>query len=106
MLFANVAHAERLPVRVFTTADGLANNRVERGTQDTHGYLWFATGEGLSRFDSRRFESFGVADGLPASRCHDVKATRDGRVWVATEAGIAVLDPDERAVRPRFRTLT
>ncbi len=100
------AHAERLPVRVFTTADGLANNRVERGTQDVHGFLWFATGEGVSRFDGGRFESFGVADGLPGTYCHDIKATRDGRIWVATEAGLAVLDLDERMVRPRFRAVT
>jgi signal transduction histidine kinase/ligand-binding sensor domain-containing protein len=106
VIAASTASAERLPVRVFTTADGLANNRVERGTQDTRGFIWFATGEGVSRFDSRRFESFGVADGIPGSQCHDVKATRDGRVWVAAEGGIAVLDPDERVVRPLFHALT
>jgi len=100
------ASAERLPVRVFTTADGLANNSVERGAQDTRGFLWFATGEGVSRFDGRRFESFGVADGLPAAAANDVAAGADGRVWVATNGGLAVLDPDARAVRPRFRAVT
>jgi signal transduction histidine kinase/ligand-binding sensor domain-containing protein len=100
------AHAERLPVRVFTTADGLANNQVERGAQDTHGFLWFATAEGVSRFDGRRFESFGVADGLPAADANDIAAGADGRVWVATVGGLAVLDLHERVVRPRFRALT
>lgn len=92
-------------MRVFTTADGLANNRVERGAQDAHGFLWFATIEGVSRFDSRRFESFGIEDGLPAAETYDVCATSDGRVWVATEGGLAVLDPAS-VVRPRFRALT
>lgn len=92
-------------MRVFTTADGLANNRVERGAQDAHGFLWFATAEGVSRFDSRRFESFGVEDGLPAAETYDVCATSDGRVWVATDAGVAVLEP-ESVVRPTFRALT
>ncbi len=92
-------------MRVFTTADGLANNRVERGAQDAHGFLWLATAEGVSRFDSRRFESFGIADGLPAAEAYDVCATSDGRVWVATDGGVAVLDPD-RVVRPKFRAVT
>ncbi|HET9987487.1 MAG TPA: two-component regulator propeller domain-containing protein, partial [Kofleriaceae bacterium] len=100
------ARGDHLPARVYTTADGLANNRVDRCTHDTHGFLWFATEEGVSRFDGQRFESFGVADGLPAATTHDVLATRDGRVWAATDAGVAVLDTRERVVRARFRGVT
>lgn len=100
------ARAERLPVRLFTTADGLANNRVEAGARDPHGFLWFATAEGVSRFDNHQFESFGLADGLPAASANDIAVTPDGKVWVATDAGIAVLDLEERAVRPRFRAVT
>ncbi|HLL21621.1 MAG TPA: hypothetical protein VK427_05795, partial [Kofleriaceae bacterium] len=106
VLVMGTARAERLPVRVFTTADGLANNTVERGAQDTHGFLWFATAEGVSRYDGRRFESFGLADGLPAAQANDIAAGPDGRVWVATQGGLAVLDIGERAVRPTFRGLT
>lgn len=101
-----VAHAERLPVRVFTTADGLANNGVERGAEDTRGFLWFATSEGVSRYDGRSFETFGTADGLPSAVANDIAAAPDGKVWVATDGGLAVFDPDEVTVRPRFRALT
>ena len=105
LLLPALANAARLPVRVYTTADGLANDRVDRGTRDSRGFLWFATYDGVSRFDGQRFESFGTADGLPDPETHDVCETRDGRIWVATEGGVAWLDPRERATRPRFHPM-
>lgn len=105
VLWAVPASAERWPIRVYTTADGLANDRVDRGTRDQLGYLWFATIDGVSRFDGRRFESFGVRDGLPSSAAHDILATRDGAIWVATDAGLAWLDPRTRATRLQFHAV-
>jgi len=99
------ASAERWPVRVYTTADGLANDRVDRGTRDQLGYLWFATIDGISRFDGHRFESFGVRDGLPSSAAYDILATRDGAIWVATDAGLAWLDPRTRGTRLQFHAV-
>ncbi|HEY2971100.1 MAG TPA: hypothetical protein VGJ48_01180 [Pyrinomonadaceae bacterium] len=29
-------------------ADGLAHNRIKRFVQDSHGFLWFCTADGLS----------------------------------------------------------
>jgi ligand-binding sensor domain-containing protein/signal transduction histidine kinase len=105
VLVAATAHAARLPARVYTTADGLANDRVDRGTRDARGYLWFATGDGVSRFDGQRFDSFGVADGLPAAAASDILATRDGAIWVATEGGLAWLDTAASATRARFQAV-
>jgi len=98
-LVAATAHAERLPVRLYTSADGLASDRVERGTRDAAGFLWFATGDGVSRFDGHRFVSFGKSDGLPAAQVHDVAVARDGTIWAATDAGVAWLDPRARGAR-------
>ena len=48
-------HAERLPVKTYTTADGLSRDQINRILQDSHGFLWFCTAEGLSRFDGFEF---------------------------------------------------
>src|SRR5215217_7784534 len=42
------ARAERLPIKAYTTADGLANNRIGRILRDSHGFMWFCTANGLS----------------------------------------------------------
>ena len=45
------AGAERLPLKAYTTADGLPNNAINKIVPDSRGFLWFCTDEGLSRFD-------------------------------------------------------
>src|SRR5262245_19476805 len=94
-LAAAPARAQRLPLHRYTIADGLASDRIDRATHDAQGALWFATHDGISRFDGHRFESFFVADGLPSANTFDVLAARDGTIWVATDGGLAWLDPRE-----------
>ena len=60
------AFAERLPARAYTTADGLGHDRVLCVVQDSRGFLWFCTVDGLSRFDGHRFVNYGEREGLPA----------------------------------------
>jgi ligand-binding sensor domain-containing protein len=52
------AWAEQLPVQVYTTADGLAHNHINCIRQDSRGFLWFCTDEGLTRFDGYRLVTF------------------------------------------------
>ncbi len=44
--FVSVAHAERLPIKTYTVADGLAHNEVNKIVRDSRGFLWFCTAEG------------------------------------------------------------
>jgi len=93
LLIPVAVHAERLPSRVFTTADGLPHNMVTRIVSDSRGYQWFCTGEGLARFDGNRFITYGIEDGLPSGEVHDLLETRDGTYWVATRRGVVRFDP-------------
>ena len=72
------ARAERLPIKTYTTADGLAHNQVKRIVRDSRGFLWFCTADGLSRFDGYAFTTFGVEQGLPHPVVNDLLETRGG----------------------------
>ncbi len=66
--------------------------------QDRTGFLWVATGDGLVRFDGYRFSPKERDDAAPADRnlgwIHALLPTRDGRLWMGTEAqGLARHDP-------------
>jgi ligand-binding sensor domain-containing protein/two-component sensor histidine kinase len=87
------AEGERLPVKLYTTADGLAHNSVNRIVRDSRGFLWFCTFEGLSRFDGYRFTTYGTDQGLPSQVVNDLLETREGQYWVATGAGLCRFDP-------------
>ena len=84
---------ERLPIRAYTTADGLAHNRVNEIVRDSRGFLWFATYDGLSRFDGYTFSNYSVEHGLPHRQVTDLLETRSGELWVATFGGLVHFRP-------------
>src|SRR3989442_11516503 len=85
--------AERLPLKAYTTADGLAHNVINRIVRDSRGFLWFCTVEGLSRFDGYSFTNYGTAEGLPHATVNDLLETRTGEYWVATNGGLVSFNP-------------
>ena len=46
---ASAVYAQQLPVRIYTTVDGLAHDHVRRIVLDSRGFLWFCTMQGLNR---------------------------------------------------------
>jgi ligand-binding sensor domain-containing protein len=90
--------AEQLPIRTYPTADE-ASDQVARIVRDSHGFLWFCTVEGLSRFDGYKFTNYTTADGLPHRTVDDLLETKGGVYWVATEGGLSQFNPN--GYRPR-----
>src|SRR5258708_11523309 len=55
--------------------------------------MWFATSDGLARFDGYQFTSYGVEQGLPHRSVNDLLESRDGVLWVATTGGLCRFNP-------------
>src|SRR5215469_10372522 len=94
LLVAGFLHAEQLPIKAYTSAEGLAHNHINRIRQDSRGYLWFCTDGGLSRFDGYQFTNYTTDDGLPSPWVNDLLETRDGAYWVATDGGVCRFNPN------------
>ncbi len=92
-LFAAPLFAERLPIKTYTVADGLLRDNVYKIKQDSRGFLWFCTLEGISRFDGYGFTNFTTDDGLPDRHVNDFLETRQGDYLIATDDGLAILNP-------------
>jgi len=109
---AALTRAEQLPIKVYTTADGLGHTRVKQIVRDEHGFLWFCTSGGLSRFDGAHFANFGLAQGLPFPSLNDLLQTSQGIYWLASNGGGIIrftldggLQPlTEAAAQARFKT--
>jgi len=97
LLLPAALHAERLPIKTYTVADGLLRDSVYKIKQDSRGFLWFCTVEGISRFDGYEFKNFTTADGLPERHVNDLLETKNGAIWIATDSGLARLNPTGRA---------
>jgi PAS domain S-box-containing protein len=84
---SSIAFAQQLPVNSYTTADGLAHDRVIRIVRDSRGFLWLCTVDGLSRFDGAEFTTYGTDQGLPFPFVNDLLEVRPGEYWLATNGG-------------------
>jgi ligand-binding sensor domain-containing protein/two-component sensor histidine kinase len=93
VFLAPLLQARRLPIKTYTTADGLARDSIYCVAQDSHGFLWFCTAEGLSRFDGYQFANYRTEQGLPGNVVTGFHETRQGVYWIATTGGVARFDP-------------
>ncbi|MCK7531867.1 MAG: hypothetical protein MZV63_13010 [Marinilabiliales bacterium] len=57
--------------------------------QDSRGYLWVPTRNGLALFDGHTFISYLRKDGLPSNIVSQVVEDRDGIIWAVTPNGLA-----------------
>ncbi len=79
-------------MKTYTVADGLLRDSVYKIKQDSRGFLWFCTVDGISRFDGYGFTNFTTVDGLPARYVNDFLETKSGEIWLATHGGLARLN--------------
>jgi hypothetical protein len=93
LFLPTLARAERLPIKAYTTADGLAHNEINKIVRDSRGFLWFCTANGLSRFDGYTFTNYGTGQGLPHANVTDFLETRSGEFWVGTYGGLVRFNP-------------
>src|SRR5690606_15429942 len=95
------AHSQYDTVHVafnqITIQDGLSEGMINGILQDRAGYMWFATKDGLNRYDGYDFRVFrhdpGDSTSLGSSHVLGLLAARDGLLWVGTSTGLDVFDP-------------
>jgi len=75
----------------FAKDAGLERRRILDLAFETNNIAWFATSDGLYRFDGYHWQRFTSANGLPSTFIRAVSVTRDGSVWVGTDQGAGVL---------------
>jgi hypothetical protein len=66
----------------YDTRDGLAGSVVYDAIQDKEGFMWFATENGLSRFDGKNFKTFTTKDGLPDNEILKLFVDSKGKLWI------------------------
>ncbi len=79
-------------------AEGLSESVVNDTLQDRQGFIWFATEDGLNRFDGYQFTVYKHDPNDPYSLSHNhvtrLLEDRQGRIWIGTfNAGLNRLDP-------------
>ena len=87
------------PARMYTSADGLPNSRINCIMQDRTGFIWISSGNGLARFDGSVFRHFQADRSAGWALAGDLvlRTFQDSRgtMWVATASGLQTYDPSD-----------
>jgi hypothetical protein len=93
-----------------TTNDGLSQGYVVDILQDRRGFMWFATRDGLNRYDGYTFVVYKHDPNDPGSLnsnfLQDLMEDDHGNLWVATNTGVNRFDLQPNAVLATFTTPT
>src|SRR5215831_644299 len=100
-IVCNVNIFSQQPAFRVTTYDettGLQSSVINAMLQDSRGYLWFGTADGLCRFDGYNFKTFRKASGeensIPGNYVVKLAEDRDGKIWIGLlKGGISCYDP-------------
>ncbi|MFO7977422.1 MAG: two-component regulator propeller domain-containing protein [Bacteroidales bacterium] len=85
---------------------GLSNSSVNCLFQDSRGYMWFGTWDGLNRFDGKNIQTFypDSFDTLSLSNniIRNILEDQHGALWVVTERGMDRYSHDEQIFQTWF----
>ena len=79
--------AQQLPLRTFTSRDGLPRSEVRVLCQDSLGYLWCGTDDGFSRYDGSAFKNYNISGGPGSNLVNALLPGDQGDLWVASNGG-------------------
>lgn len=83
-----------IPCRTYDVKDGLSENSVRYILQDSMGYMWFGTKDGLSRYNGREFRIYGSSSDTPRQLNIEYLTEHmdGGKIWVASRYSLELLD--------------
>src|SRR5215469_12965360 len=98
------AQVSHLKFTHLTTNDGLSQGYVTAIIQDRRGFMWFATRDGLNRYDGNTFVVYkndpNDPNTLSSNFIQGLTEDNQGYLWLATNAGADRFDPTtERCTR-------
>lgn len=74
--------------RLFSRAEGLADDWVHCLAASPNGTIWIGTKDGLSRLHNEVIESFRTRDGLAQSTVYTLCEDHEGSLWAGTKHGL------------------
>jgi signal transduction histidine kinase/ligand-binding sensor domain-containing protein len=87
-------HAERLPIKIYTSADGLGSSFITDLYRDSRGFMWFCTRDGLSRFDGAQLVNYQIGEKNSPPTVENIFETRSGKYLISTTGGTYLFNPD------------
>jgi len=88
----NISRISQLNFRILNTKEGLPTSEVQKVYQDDEGFMWFATRNGLCKYDGYRLTVFrsdlNNIHHLKDNNIYCIADDHKGNLWIGTDNGI------------------
>ena len=105
-VLAAMGQGDKTRVTAYDAEDGVPSGHITQLLQDKCGFLWFATWNGLCRYDGYDFQTFKPVAGdgchIPTDRIRDIGLRPDGNILCRVDDDYFLFDTRSY----RFRDLT
>jgi len=93
--------AQEIDPTFISISEGIASPNVSDVIQDSYGFIWVATSNGLQRYDGYKFETFKNVPGKTTSLLNNntwgLLEDLDHNIWVGSEEGISRFNRSDRS---------
>ena len=106
--FSTISKAQNhdLVFHRLTVNDGLSSGTVSQIFQDSQGFIWLCTEDGLNLFDGYSFKTYkhNAADSTSISNNNVTSIIEDknGKIWIGTNSGLNVFDRSSQKFKKFF----
>lgn len=110
LLLTNFLHIYSIPfsqlqIQHYTIENGVSSNGISSLLQDSKGFIWIGTDNGLNRFDGIHFKSYSIL--LRNYQIKNINALceiTDKEIWIGTETGIFIYNTEKDRFSPFIRS--
>ena len=91
---------ETLRFYLIDDEEGLSNNTVNSIAQDSLGFIWIGTIDGLNRYDGNTFVKYQPVPGIPSllnNYVQHVMVDKQGKIWISSNGGLNSFDVENES---------
>lgn len=109
--FSNITFAvnnidRNINFKSITIEDGLSQTSIEYLFQDSQGYMWIGTVDGLNRYNGHEFEIFRYKEddkkSITGNYIAAVNEDSEGNIWIGTSKGLNKINTKTKEVKSYF----
>ena len=102
LLICLIANSQPKQFKQLTSVDGISQSEVYSFLEDSRGFVWIGTVDGLNRYDGYNIEIFNTSKNDPNSLSNNtVRSLAEdqmGRIWIGTDDGLNLYDPNTELI--------
>ncbi|MCX6153793.1 MAG: histidine kinase [Candidatus Kapabacteria bacterium] len=98
LIYVYSVFCQNFNVELIKKDEGLSQSIITCGMEDSHGFMWFGTKNGLNRYDGKEFVVFkhinNDTNSISNNSIFDIAEDKNGFIWILSSVkGINRLDP-------------